>query len=210
MLNSDFYERKGLQLVSQLQARAFSANYCAAKADALKLALELIPKSALVGWGGCTSAHQIGLIDALKARQQPVLDRDCEEDPKARTDIQRKCLLSDVFLTGANAISMDGQMVNIDGLGNRTAAILYGPDKVLVVAGMNKVCDSLEEALYRARNCAAPRNKQRFAGETPCSRTGVCGDCNREACICNQIVITRRCRPAGRIHFILVGEDLGF
>jgi len=101
-------------------------------------------------------------------------------------------------------------MVNIDGMGNRVAAIVYGPGKILVIAGMNKVVDTLEDAMTRARTVAAPVNKQRFGGETPCGVTGSCADCLSDGCICNQILITRNCRPAGRITFILVGEELGF
>ena len=123
--------------------------------------------------------------------------------------MMKQCLTADVFLTGANGLSLDGQMVNIDGTGNRVGAIVYGPKTVLVIAGMNKVMDSLDEALRRARTIAAPMNKQRFLGNTPCSVTGACGDCKSEGCICNQIVITRNCRPAGRIKFVLVGEELG-
>jgi hypothetical protein len=101
-------------------------------------------------------------------------------------------------------------MVPIDGTGNRVAAICYGPDTVLVIAGMNKVEDTLDAAINRARTVAAPMNKQRFQNLTPCGITGVCADCKSEGCICNQIVITRHCRPVGRIKFIIVGEDLGF
>ena len=117
---------------------------------------------------------------------------------------------ADVFLTGANAISLDGQMVNVDGSGNRVAAIIYGPKTVLVVAGMNKVVETLEDAVTRARTIAAPMNQQRFMLNTPCTKTGTCADCKSEECICNQIVITRHCRPGGRIKFVLVGEELGF
>ena len=101
-------------------------------------------------------------------------------------------------------------MVNIDGTGNRVAAIVYGPETVLVIAGMNKVCDTLDDAVARARTVAAPMNKQRFPFKTPCEVTGACADCKSDDCICNQILITRNCRPAGRIKFILVGEELGF
>jgi len=121
----------------------------------------------------------------------------------------KEMLFADVFLTGANGLSLDGQMVNIDGTGNRLAAICYGPNTVLVVAGMNKVEDTLEAAITRARTVAAPMNKQRFQNVTPCEVTGTCADCKAEGCICNQILVTRHCRPAGRIKFILVGEDLG-
>jgi L-lactate utilization protein LutB len=118
-------------------------------------------------------------------------------------------MFCDVFLTGANGLSLDGQMVNIDCTGNRVAATIYGPKTVLVIAGMNKVKDTLEAAVRRARTVAAPANQQRFGLENPCTVTGTCADCKSESCICNQIVITRHCRPVGRIKFILVGEDLG-
>ena len=121
----------------------------------------------------------------------------------------KSCLMADVFITGANAISLDGQMVNIDGNGNRVAAIVYGPESVIVIAGMNKVVDTLDDAVRRARTVAAPSNKQRFALQTPCEVTGSCADCKSDGCICNQILITRNCKPAGRIKFILVGEELG-
>ena len=100
-------------------------------------------------------------------------------------------------------------MVNIDGSGNRVAAIIYGPKSILVVAGMNKVMDTLDEAVRRARTVAAPLNQQRFLLENPCTVTGTCADCKSERCICNQIVITRHCRPVDRIKFVIVGEDLG-
>ena len=122
----------------------------------------------------------------------------------------KDCLTADVFLTGANAMSLDGQMVNIDGTGNRLAAICYGSEMILVVVGMNKVMDNLESAIVRARTVAAPMNKQRFPNATPCEVTGSCADCKSAECICNQILVTRNCRPAGRIKFILVGEELGF
>ena len=110
---------------------------------------------------------------------------------------------------GANAMSMDGEMVSIDGTGNRIGALVYGPKSVIVIVGMNKVADTLEDAVCRARTVAAPKNKQRFGGGTPCAVTGICADCKSEKCICNHIVIPRHCRPVGRIKFIVVGEDLG-
>lgn len=139
-----------------------------------------------------------------------MIDRDTASSPEERSKLMKQCLGADVFLTGANALSLDGQMVNIDSMGNRVAAIVYGPDSVVVVAGMNKVEDTLEAAMVRARTVAAPMNKQRFPAETPCLVTGSCADCKSDGCICNQILITRNCRPKGRIKFVLVGEDLGF
>lgn len=205
-----YYEKRGLALVKNLKNRHFDAYYCATRQEALAKALELIPLKASVGWGGALSAQQIGLMDALRAGDYRTIDRDLCKTPEERERAARDCLNADVFLTGANGLSMDGQMVNIDGSGNRVAAVIYGPKTVLVIAGMNKVEDSLEAAVNRARTVAAPMNQQRFLGKTPCAVTGSCADCKSEACICNQIVITRHCRPAGRIQFILVGEDLGF
>ena len=205
-----YYQKRGAILVKNLQNRHFEAYYCDNREEALQKALSLIPEGASVGWGGALSAKQIGLMDAVNAGPYRAIDRDkCatqEEWKQAMLD----CLLVDVFLTGANALSLDGQMVNIDGGGNRVAAIVYGPGSVIVVAGMNKVVDSLEDAVRRARTVAAPMNKQRFPAQTPCEVTGTCGDCTAAGCICNQILVTRHCRPAGRIKFILVGEDLGF
>ena len=205
-----YYEKRAQVLVKNLKSRHFDAYYCPDSASALAKALELIPEGASVGWGGALSAQQIGLIDAVKSGSFAAIDRDAATTPEERTQALKRCLTADVFLCGANALSLDGQMVNIDGTGNRVAAIAYGPDTILVIAGMNKVCDTLDDAVTRARTVAAPMNKQRFPFKTPCEVTGACADCKSEESICNQILITRNCRPAGRIKFILVGEELGF
>lgn len=205
-----YYEKRGNTLVKNLKNRHFDAYYCATKEAALEKALSLIPEGSSVGWGGALSAEQIGLMDAIKAGNYRPLDRADAATPEDGERIMRECMFCDVFLTGANAISMDGQMVNIDGRGNRVAATIYGPDTVLVIAGMNKVEETLELAVKRARSVAAPMNQQRFLKDVPCTVTGSCMDCKAEDCICNHIVITRHCRPVGRIKFILVGEVLGF
>ena len=204
------YEKRGQILVKNLKSRHFDAYYCENRKEALEKALELIPRGATIGWGGSVTAKEIGLMDAVRSRDYRPYDRDNVATPEERTKLMKKSLLADVFITGANALSLDGQMVNIDGTGNRLGGIVYGPDSVLVIAGMNKVTATLEDAVTRARTVAAPMNKQRFPAQTPCEVTGVCADCKNEGCICNQILITRHCRPAGRIKFILVGEDLGF
>ena len=204
-----YYEKRGQILVKNLKSRHFDAWYCPDKASALEKALELIPQGSSVGWGGALSAQQIGLMEAVHAGPYRALDRDRCATQEERLQMAKACLSADVFLTGANALSLDGQMVSIDGTGNRVAAIIYGPETVLVIAGMNKVMDTLEDAMTRARTVAAPMNKQRFPNQTPCEITGSCGDCKAEGCICNQILITRHCRPAGRIKFIIVGEELG-
>lgn len=205
-----YYDHRGPVLVKNLKSRHFDAYYCSTKEEALQQALELIPKGSTVGWGGCMSAEQIGLIDAVKAGEYSVIDRSTGKTPEETVALMKKCLTADVFITGANGISLDGQMVNIDGAGNRVAAIVYGPDSVIVVAGMNKVMDTVEAAFTRAKTVAAPVNNQRFNNDNPCKFTGTCANCKSLTCICNQYLVTRNCRPAGRIKFILVGEDLGF
>ena len=204
-----YYEKRAAVLIKNLQSRHFDAYYCSDKEAALQKALELIPEGASVGWGGAMSAQQIGLMDAVKNGNFTAIDRDLAENAQQRMELEKQAHFADVFLTGANAISVDGEMVNIDGYGNRVSAIICGPKNILVIAGMNKVVDTLEDAVSRARTVAAPANQQRFLRQTPCTVTGVCADCKSPDCICNHIVITRHCRPAGRIQFILVGEELG-
>ena len=204
-----YYEKRGQILVKNLRSRHFEAYYCADRQEALGKALELIPEGSSVGWGGAMSAQQIGLQEALLAGNYAAIDRNAAKTPEEKAALEEKCFHTDFFLTGANALTLDGEMVNIDGQGNRVAAIVYGPKNILVIAGMNKVTDTLEAAVTRARTVAAPMNKQRFPNQTPCEVTGVCSDCKAEGCVCNQILITRHCRPVGRIKFIIVGEELG-
>ena len=208
-MHKKYNDKRAQVLIKNLRSRHFDAYYCETKQEALEKALQLIPEGTTVGWGGALSAQQIGLIDALNAGNYNTIDRDQAKTPEERTTAMKRCLLADVFVSGANAISLDGQMVNVDGNGNRVAAIVYGPDSVIVVAGMNKVVDTLEDAVRRARTVAAPLNKQRFALDTPCEITGSCANCKSEGCICNQILITRNCKPSGRIKFVIVGEELG-
>ena len=205
-----YYSKRGELLVKNLKKRHFDAVYCDTKEEALKQALAWIPEGSTVGWGGAASAQQIGLMAALNGGNYQTLDRDKCESAEEREKIAKACFSANVFITGTNALSLDGQMVNIDGNGNRVAAVIYGPDSVVVIAGMNKVTDDLESAITRARTVAAPINQQRFGLNNPCTVTGACADCKSETCICNHIVVTRHCRPVGRIKFILVGEELGF
>lgn len=200
----------GATVIKNLHKRGFEAYYCHNSAEAVRLALSLIPEKDLVAWGGSMTAFDIGLLDAVK-QSFKVIDRDVAQSKEERTELMRKSLLSDTFIMGCNAVSEDGQLVNVDGVGNRCAALIYGPKQVIVLAGTNKIVKTADDALQRARNVAAPINAQRFAGlNTPCQKTGTCLNCLSENSICNQIVITRRCNPQGRIKVILIGETLGY
>ena len=205
-----YFTKRANILVKNLKNRHFDAWFCQTREEALEKALSLIPEGASVAWGGAMSAQQIGLTDAIRQRGFQIFAPCVDSTPEEKAEIYHQALLSDVYITGANALSLDGEMVSIDGTGNRVAAMVYGPKSVIVIAGMNKVEDTLEAAMNRARTVAAPMNKQRFhVNNTPCAVNGTCGDCTSEGCICNQILVTRHCRPVGRIKFILVGEDLG-
>lgn len=197
------------KVIKNLERRNMKGYYAKTKEEALQIALSLIPEGSKIGWGGSYSIEEIGLKAALKNGNYTCIDRDEAKSPAERDELMKQCLLTDYFLMSTNAISEDGQLVNIDGRGNRMAALCFGPDNVIVIAGMNKLVKTLDDAISRTRNYAAPVNAQRFPNETVCHLTGACGDCNMAGCICSQLVITRNSLPAGRIQVILVGENLG-
>ena len=195
------------EVIKGLESRNMSGYYAATKEEALKKALELIPEGSSVTMGGAMSAHEIGLVDALKEGNYNFIDRDAVEDKRAA---MLAAYDADFFLSSANAMTDDGIIVNIDGNSNRVSAIAQGPKKVLFIVGMNKVCDDLDSAIKRARNVAAPTNAQRFGLATPCAKTGKCMDCKSPDTICCQFLITRFSRHKDRIHVILVNDSLGF
>lgn len=204
------YDKAGAKVAEALNKRYFEAYYCSDRAAALEKILELIPQDHVVSWGGAATVDELGVKEALRQRGQAVIDRETAKDAQERQQMLKQALTCDTFLMGSNAISADGQLVNIDGTGNRVAALCFGPTQVVVVAGMNKVAGDLDGAMRRAREVAAPMNAQRFPLKTPCVANGLCGDCKGPDSICAQIVTTRLCKPAGRIKVVLVGEDLGF
>lgn len=203
------YDKSGSVVAENLKKRRFDAYYCSSREEAAAKAMELIPAADVVSWGGSMTLEDLGIREALVRRGNPVIDRDTASSPDEREELMRKALLCDTFLMSTNALSMDGQLVNIDGNGNRVAAMVYGPKSVIVIAGMNKVAKTVEDAWRRARNVAAPMNSQRFAIETPCTKTGQCLDCKSPDSICAYMLVTRISRPARKIKVILVGEDLG-
>ena len=192
---------------NELESRNMKAYYAANREEALKKALELIPEGSSVTMGGAMSAHEIGLVEAVKNGNYRFLDRDKATDKRAA---MLEAYDADFFLTSANAITDDGIMVNIDGNSNRVSAIAQGPKHVLVIVGMNKVCPDLDSAMKRARNVAAPTNAQRFGLSTPCAKTGACFDCKSPDTICCQFLITRYSRHESRISVIVVNDNLGF
>lgn len=203
-------EKLGARVVAALNSRNMEAYYVETKEEAVKKALELIPKGSSINMGGATSVKECGLYDAISNGEYEFYDRDKVKTPEEKEEIARKAFSSDYFLGSVNAMSEDGVFINIDGNANRVAAYAYGPKHVLLIVGMNKVVKSEEDALHRARNEAAPINAQRFGIDTPCSKNGSCFDCKSPDCICCQIMVTRFSRIPRRFKVILVDENLGF
>ena len=200
-------EKLAKEVIKGLESRQMSGYWAADKEEALKQALALIPEGSTVTMGGAMSAHEIGLVEAIKKGNYNFIDRDEADDPRAA---MLAAYDADVFLSSANAMTQDGVLVNIDGNANRVSAIAQGPRKVIFIVGMNKVCDDLDGAMKRARNVAAPINAQRFDINTPCNKTGKCMNCKSPDTICCQFLITRFERHPGRAHVILVNDALGF
>jgi len=209
-MNENVVKRNTLlaqKVIRGLESRNMNGYWAETKEDALAQALSLIPEGATVGMGGCMSAHEIGLVKALKEGNYHFIDRDQMADKRAA---MLETYDADVFLSSANAMTEDGVLVNIDGNSNRVSCIAQGPKKVILIVGMNKVCSDQDSAMKRARHVAAPTNAQRFGLNTPCTKLGTCMDCKSPDTICCQFLITRFSRHPGRIHVILVNDSLGF
>ncbi|MDR0561518.1 MAG: lactate utilization protein [Spirochaetaceae bacterium] len=200
----------GPKVAQALKDRDFEAWYCEKQEEGTAIILSLIPKTDTVSWGGSMTIAALGVQNRLADLGIRVIDRDAAPTKEERQERMRQALLCDTYLTSVNALSEDGQLVNVDGFGNRVAATLFGPKQVIIAAGMNKVVKTVEDALIRARTIAAPLNMQRFPNlKTPCAETGACGNCKSPDSICSYLVTMRRCKPAGRIKIVLIGEDLG-
>ena len=202
------YEALANKVIKGLESRNMTGYYVPTAEAAREKALELIGKGTTVTMGGCQTVRDIGLFDVLSnSDEYNFIDRDKYEDRRVPILMAYD---ADVYLASANAITDDGIMINIDGNANRVSAIAQGPRKVVFIVGMNKVCPDVDSALKRARNTASPINAQRYNLPTPCTKTGKCMDCKMPETICCQFLITRYSKHPGRIHVILVGEELGF
>ena len=204
----------GEKVVLGLKKRFFDAYYVDTKEQALQKAIELIPLTDVISWGGSMSVLETGLIDHLLKNEYNVINRDIAKSKEEKMELLKQAMYCDTYLMGTNAMTEDGQLVNVDCIGNRVAALMFGPENVIVIVGVNKVVKTVEEAIERAREIAAPINMQRVAGnsmrQTPCFSTGSCHDCISKDSICSHIVVTRLCNPPKRIKVIVVGESLGF
>ena len=203
-------ENQAKTIIKNLEKRNMTAFYCDSKEACRDKVLEIIGDGKSVSWGGTMSMKQCGIAEALAGNATlTILDRAKQPADKMK-EFFKEVAVCDYYIMGTNAITLDGELVNIDGNGNRLASLIFGPDHVIVIAGMNKVSTDVPEALHRVRNIASPPNTVRLGKNTPCAADGRCHDCMSPECICNQVVITRRSREKERIIVLLVNENLGF
>ncbi len=197
-------------IIKNMHKKNLEGYYCSTSAEAVEKALSLMPEGSSVTWGGSMSVIECGLMDAIHQKNYELIDRDKAKTPEEARLMYARQVMADYYLMSTNAITIDGELVNIDGRANRVSCLCWGPQNVIIIAGMNKVANDVEDALKRVRNFAAPPNTVRLNKNTPCSQTGKCADCYSPDCICSQIVITRRSSTPNRIKVILVGEELGY
>lgn len=206
-----YYKNLANLTMKNLEKRHFQCHYCKTAQEAVAFASELVPAGSTVSFGGSMTFSDSGMADALKQRSDiTLLDRSQAGSPEEVKEIYHKSLNADYYFMSSNAITSEGELVNIDGTGNRLAALIYGPEHVIILAGMNKVCPTLGDAISRVKNVASPKNASRLNRNTPCASTGLCGNCLSPDCICSHTVITRKSAPEKRIKVILIGESLGY
>ncbi len=199
------------KVLENLGKRNITGYYAQTKEEAKAIALSLVKDGDTIGFGGSKSLDQVGLIDSLKENESlKLLIRNAFDKPEEALRISRETFFADCYFCSANAMTEDGILINVDANSNRVAAISFGPSKVILVVGMNKIEKDEQSALMRARNIAAPINAQRFDIQTPCKTTGSCANCKSPQTICCQILTTRFSRHTDRMHVILVNDDLGF
>ena len=206
---SVYYEKQAESVIKALNKRGMDGCFCPDAKSAVEKVLSMLPEGATVTWGGSESIKECGLLDALRTAKVTLWDR-AEVKPEDMKAFYRHAFCADYYLMSANAITLDGQIVNIDGTGNRVAALSYGPDHVIMIIGMNKLAHDLESAIARVHDVAAPPNAIRLGLATPCAKDGLCHNCLSPQKICNMLHVQHYSRFPGRIQVILVGESLGF
>lgn len=212
---SKLHELLAQRTINSLAKNGIKGFYAPDRAGALSLVMSLIPEEATVGFGDSVTLYEVGIIDTL-AKSSRTLINPWEKDIGHEESLQRRrrALTCDVFLSGTNALTLDGKLVNIDGLGNRVAALIFGPSRVIVVTGVNKLVKDVDEAIKRLKEVACPLNAIRHNHQIPCGITGVCSECHGTTKMCrNTVIIEGELKtwfPEARMHVVIIGEELGF
>ena len=209
-MRKTYYERLAETMIKKMERRQMEAYYCPDRVSAVQKVLDLMPAGSSVAWGGSVTLTESGLRDALNPDTYTVIKREEAKTPEEIRQVYSEICGCDYFLMSTNAITIDGELVNIDGRGTRVAFLCYGPQNVIVLAGMNKVVADVDSGLKRVQNIAAPPNALRLNMKTPCALTGRCANCLEPVSFCSQIVVTRRSHVPQRIKVVLVGEALGY
>lgn len=204
------FSKAAAGIIKNLEKRGMEGYYFESCAGMVSAVLEMMPRGSVISWGGSASLTQSGMMDALQKGGYTLIDRMTAKTERERREIYAKAVMSNYYFCSTNALTLDGELVNIDGNGNRVACIIHGPEHVMMIVGMNKIVKDIDSAIKRVRTDACPPNAIRLHMNTPCAVTGKCAECFSPECFCNQIVVTRRSRHAGRIKIFLVGEELGF
>lgn len=204
------YENTATAVIKAFEKRGIEGYYCETSKDAVEKVMEMLPKNAVVSFGGSMTLSESGLMDALKESGLTVIDRMTAKTPEEARKLYAQTVMADYYFMSSNAITLDGELVNTDGNGNRVACLITGPSNVIILAGMNKLVPDVKSGYERVRNFAAPPNAVRLNTKTPCAALGKCGDCLSEDCMCCEIVITRKSRKKNRIKVLLIGEELGY
>lgn len=197
-------------IIQKLEKRNMEGYYCPTASEAVQQALSFIPAKSSVSFGGSVTLEESGMLQALREADITLIDRRLARTPQERKEVYLKSAASDFFFMSSNAITIDGELINIDGNGNRLACLIHGPEHVIILAGMNKIVTDVPSGIARVQNIATPANAARLQTNTPCKVTGTCADCHSADCMCCQVVVTRHSRHTGRIKVILIGEDLGY
>lgn len=197
-------------IIKNLAVRNIEAFYYEDSKAMVEDILTKIPAGSSITWGGAESVIECGLMDAIQNGSYELLDRAVAKTPEERREFYGKAVMADVFLMSTNAITYGGELINIDGNGNRLACLMQGPKEVFIIVGMNKFVGSIEEGIHRIENIAAPANVQRLQKDTPCHTLGRCAHCFSKDSICSHTVITRRSSHPGRIKVFIVPENLGY
>ncbi len=204
------YENLAATVIKNMEKREMCGYYAKDKKEALEVLRTLIPEGASIGYGGSVTLGEISALSAFDNEKYRLIKREAAKTEEETKEVFRDILFCDVFLMSSNAVSIDGQLINVDGRGNRVCFLEYGPKSVILICGMNKIVPTVEAGIQRIKTVAAPMNAVRLDRSTPCATTGICGDCQSPGCICANTVITRRSHTPGRIKVILVGEELGY
>jgi L-lactate utilization protein LutB len=206
-----YYNNVANTVIKHFSKRKIEGYYCPTSKDAVEKIIEIIQEGSTVAWGGSMTLNEIGLFDELdNTNKYSLIDKRTAKSRDEAEKLYHEAFNADYYLMSSNAITLDGELINIDGNGNRVAALIYGPKNVIVVAGINKIVTDEDTGIKRVRNMSAPPNTSRLNLTTPCVQTGKCHDCLSDECICCQTVITRMSRKPNRIKVILVGEELGY